>query len=286
MAEPASRVADVVLENARIRAEIVPPQGARVRSIVDRDSSRELLFRRPDATWDPENYLATLLGGWDQMFPNDDPWRGHPGHGTLWSADFTVASSSREAATFRCRLPAPEVDVLHRYELREAAVRLTTTVCARAAVDPFLWATHPMLAVAPGWRIAPGDAPLEADRVDPGRVSPGPVSAGDRDAVLELPARSQGWQEVIYADAAGEASVGSPDGCTTTRVRWDATFFTHLWLVTLSGFESIDLALVLEPCTTRPYRLDEAIAAGRAKTLSSGMEWTFWSEVESLDDPL
>jgi hypothetical protein len=151
------------------------------------------------------------------------------------------------------------------------------------AVEPFLWSTHPMLAVEPAWRIELGDVRLEADRVDPGRVAPGVVSSADRETLRELPVASQGWQEVIYADSTGGISVGSADGRRATRVAWDAEFFGHLWIVTLSGFESVDLALVLEPCTSRPYRLDEAIADGHALTLSPGDVRTFWSEVESLD---
>lgn len=101
--------------------------------------------------------------------------------------------------------------------------------------------------------------------------------------MLVVPEADQGWQEVLYAPATGTASVLSPDGRTGTRIAWDRVFFRHLWVVTLSGFESVDLALVLEPCTTRPYRLDEAIPSGTAVSLGPGDERTFWSEVESVD---
>jgi hypothetical protein len=67
-------------------------------------------------------------------------------------------------------------------------------------------------------------------------------------------------------------------------VAWDSSFFQHLWVVTLSGFASVELALVLEPCTTRPYRLDEAIASGAAVEMALGERRAFWSEVQSLDD--
>ncbi|MDX6631468.1 MAG: hypothetical protein QOH00_3714 [Gaiellales bacterium] len=276
----------IVLENALVRAEIAPEQGARVCSLQDRRSGRELLYRRADERWDPDAYLPTLAGGWDQMFPNDDVWLDWPVHGALWSAAFPARETSPVQAVLCCSLQTPQVDVEHCYELLaepRAGVRLTTTVHARTAVGPFLWATHPMLAVAPGWRIEVGDATLEADRLDPGRARPGHVSAAGREAVLCLPRGNQGWQEVIYAQAAGEASVASPDARNRTRVHWDESFFRHLWIVTLSGFESVDLALVLEPCTTKPYRLDEAIAAARAESLEAGERRTFWSEVESLD---
>jgi len=281
---PAS--SDVVLENERARAVIVPDQGARVRSLTDLRSGRELLYRRPGHEWDSSDYLATLAGGWDQMFPNDDPWRGFPVHGVLWTASFRIDAVSAYAAAFTCSLSEPAVTLTHRYELLtapRAGVRLVTSVRADAQIQPFLWATHPMLAVEDGWEIDVGDAQLEADDVDPGRVAPGLLSDSARDIALAVPAGGQGWQEVLYAPATGIASVTRPDGQRSTRVTWDAGFFRHLWVVTLSGFAGVELALVLEPCTTRPYRLDEAIANGTAVALAPRDERGFWSEVESLD---
>ncbi len=279
----------VVLENDVTRAEVIPSQGARVRSLKDLRTGRELLYRRPVEHWDPEDYLATLDGGWDQMFPNDDPWLGLPVHGVHWAACFELGAASSHAAALRCAFPEPAVTVEHRYELLRAprsGLRVTTRLCADAEVQPFLWSTHPMLAVEPGWRIDVGDASLEADSSDPGRVPAGPLSASARETVLVVPERGQGWQEVLYAPATGTASVGSPDGRAGTKVTWDEVFFRYLWVVTLSGFASADLALVLEPCTTRPYRLDEAIASGTAMSLARGEERTYWSEVESLDRAL
>jgi hypothetical protein len=282
----AARPSDAVLENGFARAEIVPEQGARVRSLTDLRTGRELLYRRPVEHWDPRDYLATLAGGWDQMFPNDDPWLDFPVHGAHWAADFELGTASTDAATLRRTFQQPAVTVEHRYELLGAprcGLRLTTKVRADAELQPFLWSTHPMLAVGAGWQIDVGEAALEADRGDPGRVAPGPLSASARETVLVVPEGRQGWQEVLYAPATGTASVVSPDRRAGTQVTWDTAFFRSLWLVTLSGFESVDLAVVLEPCTTRPYRLDEAITAGTAMVLRSGDERVFWSEVESLD---
>jgi hypothetical protein len=277
---------DVVLENGFARAEVIPNQGARVRSLKDLRTGRELLYRRPVEHWDPEDYLATLDGGWDQMFPNDDPWLDLPVHGVHWPARFELDAASRHAATLRCAFSEPAVTVEHRYELLRAprsGLRLTTRLRADAEVQPFLWSTHPMLAVSAGWKIEVGEVSLEADSRDPGRVPAGLVSSSARETVLVIPEGGQGWQEVLYAPATGTASVVSPDGRTGTRITWDKVFFRHLWVVTLSGFESVDLALVLEPCTTRPYRLNEAIAGGTAVSLGPGDERMFWSEVESLD---
>ena len=277
---------DAILENGSARAEIIPHQGARVRSLTDLHTGRELLHRRPVEHWDPEDYLATLDGGWDQMFPNDDPWLDFPVHGVHWAAGFETDAASTHAATFRYTFSEPAVTVEHRYELLGAprsGLRLTTRLRADAEVQPFLWSTHPMLAVGVGWQIDVAEASLEADSTDPGRVPAGSLSASARKTALVIPEGGQGWQEILYAPATGTASVMSPDRRTGTRITWDTTFFRHLWVVTLSGFESVDLALVLEPCTSRPYRLGEAILAGTAVALRPSEERTFWSEVESLD---
>jgi hypothetical protein len=41
--------------------------------------------------------------------------------------------------------------------------------------------------------------------------------------------------------------------------------------------------VLLEPATSRPYRLDEAIGAGRFTSLATGETWQATVEVESLD---
>jgi hypothetical protein len=274
----------VVVESADVRAEILPAQGGRVGSLYDRTEQRELLYRRQGAEWDATDYLATLAGGWDQMFPNDDPWEGLQTHGTLWSAELEVARASEQETLLRCALQRPRATVSHRYSLLPPPRRgllLETVVDMHETLPVCLWATHPMLAVAPGWRVDTGTTTAEADRLDPGRAAPGVVRGEALERVLTMPEPSQGWQEILYTGAAGVASVTGPDGVGTV-VRWDSSFFRWLWIVTLSGFESVDLALVLEPCTSRPYRLDEAADAGTAQELASGRTYRFWSSVESI----
>jgi hypothetical protein len=88
---------------------------------------------------------------------------------------------------------------------------------------------------------------------------------------------------VLYATGTGTAEVSSPDGASTTRIAWDGAALPELWLVTVTGQLGLDLCFLFEPCTSRPYRLDEAIASGRAAQLGRGEKLEFWSELESLD---
>ncbi len=276
----------VVLEDDVARAEVVPHQGARVRSLQDLRTGRELLYRRPLERWNPDDYLATLDGGWDQMFPNDDPWDGRPVHGTVWSSRMSVVEATPTHASLSVLLDDPSVRIDHRYQLLDPprrGLRLRTTVTALGDVRPGLWATHPMLAVEPGWCLDVGEVDLDADPADPGRVPPGRIPRNALPSVLRVPAPNQGWQEVLYGRATGRAAVQSTDGSSRTCITWDTAFFRHVWLVTLSGFAGVDLAVVIEPSTTRPYRLDEAIRDGTTIALARGDRRSFWSEVESED---
>src|SRR5581483_10569966 len=159
---------------------------------------------------------------------------------------------------------------------------LETEALPRETVAGALWSTHPMVAVETGWTVDPGTDRVDADARDPGRAAPGALAPDTLGNVLTMPEPSLGWQEILYAPATGAASVASPDGRAKTLVTWDASFFRWLWIVTLSGFGAVDLALVIEPCTSRPYRLDEAVAGGTAADFLAGQTYRFWSCVEAV----
>ena len=78
----AARGCDVslVLENEAC-AEILPSIGARVQQVTDRRAGRDLLFAVAAADPASDDFLTATTGGWDLLFPNDNPWRGHPDHG-------------------------------------------------------------------------------------------------------------------------------------------------------------------------------------------------------------
>ncbi len=77
----------------------------------------------------------------------------------------------------------------------------------------------------------------------------------------------------------------SPDGLSATRLRWDGSFLGHLWIVTISNFPPIDLALQLETSSSHTFALGDAIDAGTAVSVDAGAATTFWVELESLDQP-
>jgi hypothetical protein len=264
-----------------VQVRVLPELGGRIQSVVDGLTGRELLHQRaPEPA--AADFLAASTGGWDEMFPNDAPWHGYPDHGAVWSAPFKVLERDDRHALLEATLERPRVTVRRRVALLDAprrGVRIDVEVHAHAATGPFLWASHPMLAVEPGWEIDAGPGELRADRELCGRHRPGAMLA----AVPAVPEPGEGWSEVIYAPGRSAARVVSPDGERGTRVAWDGEALPWLWVVTVTGEAGLDLCALLEPATAGAWRMEEVIAHGTPSELAAGATRRWWVELESAD---
>ena len=274
----------LTLSNLATRAEIVAAEGGRVQHLVDLRSSRQLLYQQPPLPGPVPraDFMTGCPGGWDEMFPNDTPWGGHPDHGRVWSTEFELLGRSESSARLRAQLPAPAATIERSYSLLRpprSGLRIETTLHAEAASGPFLWASHPMLSVRPGWIVELGGDELVADEEAPGRFPAG-ARVG---SVPPVPSPGEGWSEVLYTSGIEEAGVLSPDRTSHTRLAWSSGFLRYLWIVTVTGAFGLDLCLLFEPCTTMPYRVADAIAAGEAAYLDAGETREWWVELESLD---
>ena len=96
-----------------------------------------------------------------------------------------------------------------------------------------------------------------------------------------MPSLPPGTPAAIMVRTTAEAR--SPDGRRGTRVRWDATFLRYLWVIVITGLGGFDDCLLLEPSTSRPYRLADATRNGTTVTLGPGEQVTWSVTVESLD---
>jgi hypothetical protein len=277
----------LVLEGPYCRAEVRPELGGRVQHLVDRTSGRELLYQREPTGPSEAGFLEASSGGWDEMFPNDEPWNGHPDHGRVWSAELEVLDKRTEACVLAVEIEKPAVRLERRYRMLTTprrGLRSELAVTARHSTGPFPWAAHPMFAVAPGWRVEGlHEVSLEVDSLLNGRLDPGPLPTAARAVALSAPQAGIGLVEVVYANGVGAAQLASPDGRARTSVTWESGFLPWLWICTISGEVGIDLCVLLEPCTSAPYRMADAIGAGTTAEPSAGQHVEWWVEIECLD---
>jgi hypothetical protein len=280
---------ELVLEGALTRAAILPAAGARVQQVEDRRTGRSLLYARRPEQEGADDYLTATTGGWDLLFPNDETWRGHPDHGRAWNAPFEVGGRDANSAELVLELDAPRATVTRTYSLLpppRSGLREEVRIDAGADTGPCLVASHPMLAVEPGWRIelAAEARELAADADYPGRFGPGQALGPAEWAVASVvPSPSPMVVEVLYVEGIADAAVASPDGRARTRVAWTADRLPYLWICVITGRFGDDGFVILEPSAARPYRLDEAMTAGAIVELRRGQSWTGAVELESLD---
>lgn len=269
------------LDNAQVGVIVRPSDGGRIQSIVDRGSGRELLYQRTPAPA-ANGFLEAGSGGWDELFPNDEPWNGNPDHGVVWSTPFRVERHDAGRVVLAAELRDHGIELRRTITLLpepRRGVRVEMAAHATRATEPFMWTTHPMLAVEPGWVIDAGPGPLTVDAVLHGRHEPG----ASIDAVRAAPAADEGWSEVVYAPGRAAASVADAERRAVTRLGWDPVALPHLWIVTVTGEADLDLCVLLEASTACSWRMDEVVAAGDALQLARGERHAWWVELESLD---
>jgi hypothetical protein len=160
-----------VLENAYIRAEVVPALGGKIVSLLDLQTGREWCWRNADLApirpRDDTPYLRNL-GGWDECFPSIcetrfpcDPWKDIliPDHGEIWSlpwqARIAALNSHIEIATTVDGVQLP-YSFERKIRITADAPTLSFSYSLRNRSDsamPFVWSSHPTLVVSPGNRL-------------------------------------------------------------------------------------------------------------------------------------
>lgn len=94
-----------VIENKKIKIEILPELGGRIDSIFDKYSKKEWVWNNPNLKKTRvsrySEYDSNWQGGWEELFPNDAiesfSWGKGLDHGELWSAEWNIAKSSPES---------------------------------------------------------------------------------------------------------------------------------------------------------------------------------------------
>jgi galactose mutarotase-like enzyme len=287
----------LTLENAAVRATVLPTIGGRVAELVDRAAGRDLLWHNPRRAARPAPYGASFddwwSGGWDEIFPSGDLGTLHgerlPYMGELWCVPWTADASATGAEAsivteaFGTIAPAR---FTRRISIRgnEPVVRLEYRI---ESLDvrplPFTWGIHPAFAVTPEHRIDhPGSTMVVGVSSDP---SMGVEGSTYRWARLPDPSCEGGVRDARRVRAREDAvfgghwATGLPSGWlaltdTATRrgvaVAFDREVFPDAWLWQVYGGWRGHHHVALEPWTSRPMELEAAIAAGRARELAPG----------------
>lgn len=270
---------------------VLPFAGGRIYSLRHHGLGRELLWQNPlvpaAKIHGPASYDDNWCGGWDDVFPNDEPAIVNglplPDHGELWSADFDITHASPRGVRLRTNCPVSGFEVEKNIHVGEKAVSATYRIAnMRSDAMPFMWKLHPAVRVAEGDRIC---IPAQHYRLEP--ASLGTLEGAElsgRWPCVHKAGRCLDLRSVLGPQA-GELrfayALDLTDGhCGVYRPQerslclW--TFPKHIFsscmlFASYGGWRGHQVA-VLEPTSAWPFRLEEAITNGTCAVLGGGQK--------------
>jgi hypothetical protein len=285
----------VVMENDALAVTLLPELGGKVWQLRHKSTDTELLWHNPRIRPRPvpfgAGYDDVFAGGWDELFPNDEPeslgGEPYPDHGEVWSLpwDWDVISSGPGRAEVRLSLLTP----ISGCRLEKSVVlpgtgsrlvvrsRLTNTT---ARPLPYLWKQHVAVPIAAGDRV---DLPATSMYVEhfgeprTGRTGFGyewPHAPGADGATHDMriaPRADSGVAEFQYATGltAGWCAVTRTNG-VGLGLAFDDSVFRSCWtFASYGGWRGLEV-LILEPCTGHPVSVTAGVESGTHFVLAPG----------------
>lgn len=280
----------VVMDNSLLRIVVLPEAGAKIWQITYKPLNAALLWNSPSVA--PARHALNACyddvwsGGWDELFPTDEPFtfmgKLLPDHGELWTGGW-VATPIDGGVHLAFTTPVSNFLLEKSLSLRaetstlEIRYRLTNNGDERF---PFMFKLHPAFAVSPEHRI---DFPPMQIRMEPefrGTLMEAPevfrwpyAPMGDRTLdlrqVLDVSSRALHF---FYGDelASGWCGVTNRGNQLAAALRFDSAVFPSCWLfASHGGWQNVNAA-VLEPATGYPFKMQPMIDEGRARWLGAG----------------
>jgi galactose mutarotase-like enzyme len=287
-------VETIVLESGSLRLEIVPELGGKIMSILYKPAEKEILWRNPRI---PPHHVSAgasyddnWAGGWDELFPNDEPAEldgtAYPDHGELWTASWSAGieeTDSRATIYMRTKTEKTEFLVERWITLHENEDR----VCFRyqftnegAQSRRYLWKLHPAMALSPGDHIVIPASKFLLESRSLGTLEGGAfefdspvIQIGNRTVDLRVaPPPESRELHFFYGTELKEGwcATFDPRRRMSVRLSFPKEVFPTCWFFASYGGWNDYYVGVLEPCTGYPFRLEEAAQSGNCSTLEPG----------------
>lgn len=284
----------LAMENEYLRLVVLPEAGAKIWQIHYKPMRADLLWNNPSLAPTIQalhaSYDDTWSGGWDDLFPSDEPGEvlGYsvPDHGELWTGAWQaeqVEDRGNSGLRLRYRTPISQFLVEKTLVLRpgRAVLEVTYKLTNEGKEEfPFLFKLHPAFAVSGHHRIDFPPMTVRREPEFPGTLGDAPLvfhwpdaAVGERTLDLrQVPEESSGALHFFYGTelAAGWCGITNQVTGLAAGLRFDPEMLSSCWLfATHGGWRDLNVA-VLEPATGYPFNMNAMIEGGQARWLAPG----------------
>jgi hypothetical protein len=300
----------LTIENEHLRLSVLPGLGAKIYDIIHKKSGRNVLWHnpriRPRRIPFGSRFDDVWSGGWDEIFPNDAEStvgsEHYPDMGELWTLEWVYSiQQSRGSVTLTTTVKAPITPAQITRKLTLAAGEALFTAdyeilnLSRNEIR-FLWKLHPAFEINRRCRIevharrGTVDSRYAHDFSQPGYLWPSAVSKDGRRVDVSRVDPDANSCDLHYLTELDEGTVRFVDELhglvSTLRSPLDA--MDNVWLfLAYGGWRGLYTA-VIEPSTSYPFDLAEAIREGHATVLEGGgkMSAKVSFQVDTISGPM
>jgi hypothetical protein len=273
----------VRLRSKQLEVDVAPEVGGRVVGIRHVGSGHSFLWKNPRLHLEPNppgsEYDPNFFGGIDELIPNDIPETidgvACPDHGELWTSRLQWRIDG-ESLLLDGLLPMCGLRYHRRMTLRADSPHVDLHYRIVNAADSerhFLWKLHAALAVAEGDVI---DCPArQAQVVDLAysrftNLAPFSWPTIERQRADIVPSNDGTVDSFYLFDLqSGRIAWKRPSQRLKFEYAFDTAIFPCAWLFASYGGFDGHYTAVLEPCTTMPICVGEAIGKGTCSRLLS-----------------
>lgn len=266
-----------VLQNIHLELAVVPELGAKVISLVNRQTGREWMWHPPGGmklfgNHPGEDFAGSTMTGWDECLPTIKPCmykgRSLPDHGEVWSVPWHCDSEAWLGGVLKTsvRLSTSPFLFERAIELRGNVIHLDYHLTNLGGEpEDFLWAMHPLVPIYEGDELELSDEAWKH-------------LAGERWArSLEFPVHECAFSKV-FAGPLREGRAAIANARTGDRMifGWDTTVNDTLGVWLTRGGWNGHHHLALEPTNGASDSLSQALMEGkRCGTISpnASLSW-------------
>jgi hypothetical protein len=295
------------LQNELLDVSVLPGVGAKIYDLIERRTGHNFLWHNPRITPQPypieANFDNYWCGGWDDGFPTCEACthngEQYPNLGELRSLHWTVeaqdTSAEESSVTLSAFGPISPIKAQKRISLQKLSLEVEFKIEHQGFLPlDYLWGTHPAYAVEPGCVIhIPARTGIVGQANDPSLGQPGQkylwpfLKTVGRSTDMSTLQPKGPYSAGHYATdlAAGWYAIEYPRLGIGLLFEFPLDLSPYLWLwLSYGGWRGYYLAVV-EPWTSYPVTLSDAVASRTHRVLKPGEQIVFKTRVTPWSSP-